>query len=242
MGIPADRELRHGRLHERAAVLLAADVVSGRLPPGSAFPSLDDVVRRLRVSRTVAREALQTLASVGVVRVQHGKRTEVLPPAEWNVLTPVVQRALKQESRLQPVWRDLYDFRQLIEPRAAAWMAEKGSDEDLDRLVAVEADMRELAAQRAPAARVMEADQAFHRLIAQGGGNRVLAAVSRSFWEAVSVLWLQSDLTAEEVEDVVEQHRRIAEAIGGRDSAAAARAMESHLAEAARIDLRRFTS
>jgi DNA-binding FadR family transcriptional regulator len=239
---PADQELRDGRLHERAAVLLAADVVSGRLSSGSAFPSVDQVVQRLQVSRTVAREALQTLAMVGLVRVQHGKRTEVLPPEEWNVLTPIVQQALRREDRLEPIWRDLYDFRRLIEPKAAAWMAERGSEADLERLSTLADEMQELAAEPHNALRVMEADRAFHRLIARAGTNRVLGAVSRSFWEAVSFLWLESELGSEEFADVVEQHHRIAQSINSRDAAAAAAAMDDHLEAASKMDLGRFAA
>jgi DNA-binding FadR family transcriptional regulator len=49
------------RLHERTSILLAADVVSGRLATGSQFPSAEEIVARFGVSRTVAREALQTM-------------------------------------------------------------------------------------------------------------------------------------------------------------------------------------
>ena len=68
--------MRETRLHERAAVLLAADVVGGRLAPDEPFPSAEELVQRFGFSRTVAREVLQTLSMLGLVRVAHGKRTE----------------------------------------------------------------------------------------------------------------------------------------------------------------------
>ena len=70
------------RLHERAAVVLAADVVSERVAPGESFASAEEIVERFGVSRTVARETIQTLSMLGLIRVQHGKRNEVLPPEE----------------------------------------------------------------------------------------------------------------------------------------------------------------
>jgi DNA-binding FadR family transcriptional regulator len=234
--------LREPRLHERAAVLLCADIVSGRIEPGEPFPSADDIVERFEVSRTVAREALQTLSMLGLVRVQHGKRTEVLSPEEWDVLSPVVQEALRREGKHEPVWRDIYEFRLVIEPQAAAWMAERGSARDVSRLSAIAAEMRVLSENSENTSRVLAADQAFHRLIALAGENRILAAFSRSFWEAASVLWHESHLSVEEMQQVARQHQEICDAIVRRDPEAAAEAMTAHLRTASSLDLDRVAT
>src|ERR1700733_11464682 len=157
---PLADDLRESRLHERAAIVLAADVVAGRLQPGDPFPSAEEIVERFGFSRTVAREVLQNLSMLGVVRVQHGKRTEVRPPEDWNVLTPVMQEALRREHMLEPVWRDLYEFRMLVEPRAAAWMAARGSDRDLSQLAALAAEMRVLSEDAGNRRRGLAADNA----------------------------------------------------------------------------------
>lgn len=236
MGPAFGEKLREPRLHERAAVMLAADVVSGRLAAGDPFPSADEIVSRLGVSRTVAREALQTLSMLGLVRVQHGKRSEVLPINDWNVLSPILQEALRREGRLEPVWHDLYEFRLLIEPRAAAWMAERGSDEDLASLMALIDEMSALAsAGEVPG--FMAADQAFHSLIASGANNQVLSAVSHSFWKAVASLWLDSNVLPDQLPTIAQQHRDIAEAIANRDAAGAANAMSLHLEAASAVDV-----
>jgi DNA-binding FadR family transcriptional regulator len=232
--------LREPRLHERVAVALACDVVNGTLAPGDHFPSAEEIVERFGVSRTVARETVQTLSMIGMVRVHHGKRSDVRPSDDWNVLTPVVQEALRREDRLQPLWHDLYDFRLLIEPPAASWMAERGSDRELAQLSALAAEMRVLTEDIANSSRVLAADQAFHRLIAQASSNLVLAAVSRSFWEALSVVWLESHLGAQELRDVAEQHSLIADAVVRRDPEAAASAMEEHLNAASTMDVGHF--
>ncbi|HUE28048.1 MAG TPA: FCD domain-containing protein [Solirubrobacteraceae bacterium] len=237
-----DLFLRESRLHERAAVVLAADVVAGRLAPGDPFPSAEELVDRFGFSRTVAREVLQNLSMLGLVRVQHGKRTEVRPNEDWNFLSPVMQEALRRENRLEPVWSDLYEFRLIVEPPAAAWMATRGSDRDLARLAALAAEIRELAADVANIRRVLAVDRAFHELIATGSTNRILAGVNRSFLDAVSLLWEESEshLSREELATVAEQHQRIADAIARRDPDAAAAAMESHLRAASTIDVGHF--
>jgi DNA-binding FadR family transcriptional regulator len=195
------------------------------------------MVARFGVSRTVAREALQTLSMLGLVHVQHGKRTEVLPPENWNVLTPIVQEALQREGRIVPVIKDLYEFRLLIEPTAAAWMAERGAEKDLEELSRLAAEMRAQAGDAANAPLMMAADQAFHALIARSGVNRVLAAVSRNFWDAIPVLWAQSRMTLDEMRRAAEDHQRIAAVIAERDPSGAAQAMRDHLSWASQLDV-----
>src|SRR5579862_6801677 len=160
----ATDDLRELRLHERAAIRLAGDIVAGRLAPGDQFPSAEEIVERFGFSRTVAREALQTLSMLGLIRVQHGKRTEVRQQQDWNILTPVMQEAFRRENQLEPIWRDLYEFRLLIEPGAAKLVAMRGSERDLAQLVELADEMRALADDAANARRVLLTDQAFHEL------------------------------------------------------------------------------
>jgi DNA-binding FadR family transcriptional regulator len=217
-------------------VVLAGDIVSGRLATGSQFPSAEEIVTRFNVSRTVAREALQTVSMLGLVRVQHGKRTEVLPEEEWDVLSGVVQEAMRRENCHEPLWRNLYEFRLLIEPQAAAWMADRGGERDLARLAAIAEGML-ARSEAADGHALLAADQEFHRLIARASGNSVLAAVSRNFWEAVSVLWLESKLDADDMREVARQHERIADAVTRRDADGARAAMTEHLLAASTLDV-----
>ena len=91
------RELKEPRrLSHQLTTVLAAEIVSGRLAAGEQFPSTEAIVNRFSVSRTVARETVQGLAMLGLVRIQHGKRTEVLPEDEWDILSSIVQEALRR--------------------------------------------------------------------------------------------------------------------------------------------------
>jgi GntR family transcriptional regulator, galactonate operon transcriptional repressor len=225
------------RLSEQLSTLLATEIVSGRIAVGHAFPSSEEIVTTYGVSRTVARETVQALAMLGMVNVQHGKRTEVCPPDEWDILSATVQEALRREGKAEPLLHDLYEFRLLIEPQAAAWMADRGSDAELAEFAALADRMARLVAAGAPLAEVMTADRSFHDLLARASDNRVLAAVSRDIREVIGTLWGLSSLDQGDTDRVVEQHRRIADAILARDGRAAADAMRDHLVWAARADL-----
>src|SRR5262245_51246204 len=132
------------RLSQQLSTLLAAEIVSGRIGVGEAFPSSEEIVNRFGVSRTVARETVQALAMLGMVNVQHGKRTEVCSETEWDILSAAVEEALRREGRAEPLLHDLYEFRLLIEPQAAAWMAQHGGDADVSELCALVDRMEEL--------------------------------------------------------------------------------------------------
>jgi DNA-binding FadR family transcriptional regulator len=230
---------REQRLRDRLAVRLAAEIVSGRWHGVDGFPFVDEVVQRYGVSRTVAREALQTLMMVGLVRSQQGKRTEVMPPDEWNVLSAVVQEALLSEGMLAPVLADLYDFRALTEPAAAAWMAERASDEERAALAALVACMREAVEHGDRERAVLTRDGEFHNLVARSTGNRILAGVQRDIAHALRALFTVSHLDASQAAEAVRQHQAIADAIAARDAAGAHEAMAEHLAWAKQADLGR---
>lgn len=225
------------RLSHQLTTLLAAEIVSERLEPGEKFPSTDAIVNRFGVSRTVARETVQALAMLGLVRIQHGKRTEVLPPEEWDILSSTVQEAMRAEGKAGPLLRDLYEFRLLIEPHAAALMAEHADDEERARLAALAAEMERMAKTDASASSVLAADREFHDLVARASENRVVLAVSRDIREVLSTLWVLSRLGPAESRAVAQQHRKIADAIVRHDREAAAEAMRDHLKWAAKADL-----
>jgi DNA-binding FadR family transcriptional regulator len=225
------------RLSEQLSTLLAAEIVSGRIGVGEAFPSSEEIVTEYGVSRTVARETVQALAMLGMVNIQHGKRTEVCPPEEWGILSATVQEAMRREGKAEPLLRDLYEFRLLIEPQAAAWVAEHGTAKELDELTDLVGRMERLVDAEPSLSDLMKADRNFHDLVARASDNRVLAAVSRDIREVIGTLWGFSSLDASDAEQVAEQHRRIADAMAARDGRAAAAAMRDHLLWAARADL-----
>jgi len=226
------------RLSHQLSTLLAAEIVSGRIAVGDAFPSSEEIVNRFCVSRTVAREMVQALAMLGMVSIRHGKRTEVCPEEDWDILSSVVQEALRREGKAAPILRDLYDFRLLIEQQAAGWMAELGKENELEELDGIATRMEELAAAGTSMTDLMDADRSFHRLIARASTNRVLAAVGRDIREVIATLWDLSSLERADAPQVAEQHRRIADAVQQRDAEGAIAAMHDHLVWAAGADLR----
>jgi len=200
-------------------------------------PSEPELLASYGVSKTVVRETVQALAALGLVRVQHGKRSVVLPQSEWNILSLPVQEAYRAENLARPLVQELYDVRLVLEPQAARWTAERRSFdhcEELQHLIDVMADS--LQASQDGAGVFLEYDRDFHLAIATASANRVLRAVVRDIHELLTTSWLLSDLTREELEVVFEQHSGIANAIIERDGARAETLMREHLKWAAATD------
>jgi DNA-binding FadR family transcriptional regulator len=214
---------------------MCGEIVAGTLPAGSLIPSEPELVATYGVSKTVVRETVQALAALGLVRVQHGKRSVVLPESDWNILSPQLQEAYRAARLAYPLVQELYDVRLILEPQAARWTAERRSRAHCEELEHLIDRMRDLlnAGQNAE---FLECDREFHLIIATASANRVLRAVVRDVHELLITSWLLTDLARQDLEAIYEQHAGIALAIVDRDSARAEEEMRAHLEWAAAKD------
>jgi len=90
-------------------------ILTGRLKPGDLLPPERDLSAELKVSRSVVREALGQLASMGLVRRQQGSGTRVCRPTSAPTTTgfwKLLQAQGLKES-------DLLAVRVLLEPAIA---------------------------------------------------------------------------------------------------------------------------
>src|ERR1700678_3310308 len=65
-------------LSDKVLEQLTEAITSRRLPPGELLPSERDLAEKFKVSRTVVREAVRSLAARGLVRVTAGRGVEVI--------------------------------------------------------------------------------------------------------------------------------------------------------------------
>jgi len=73
--------VRRGHLHDDVFRRLAADILNGELPPGSALPPERVLADQFGVSRLLVRQAVHRLAEVGLCRVRQGGATLIEDPA-----------------------------------------------------------------------------------------------------------------------------------------------------------------
>jgi DNA-binding GntR family transcriptional regulator len=162
---------------------------------------VDSLARELGVSQTPIREALSMLEANGLVSKRH---------FAGYATSPRMDRAQMDE---------LFEFRLLIEPHAARKAAEMMSDADMAGLASGESAPSHDA--------FADMDTEFHRLIAQGAQNHLIAdSLARLH---IHVHIFRSCFRSEIADEAVHEHGAIIAAIKKRDGSCAETAMRSHI-------------
>lgn len=105
-------------MHSEVVRTLGEEIVGGVLPPGHVV-NLAGLEERFSRSRTVVREAVRVLESLGLVVSQRRVGVTVQPASAWSVLSPqVIAWRLATDAREQQL-RSLTQLRQALEPAAA---------------------------------------------------------------------------------------------------------------------------
>ena len=112
-------EIIRTRLSDHLVEHFAQQIVGGAIKPGDLLDAEPDLASQFGVSKPTVRESLQNLASLGLVRVQQGKRTVVLEDADWDFLAPVVQEAFQQTGRGYELAVQLHEVRLILEASSA---------------------------------------------------------------------------------------------------------------------------
>jgi len=159
-------------LHARVVNALGQEIVDGTAAPGEIL-NLDRLSERFSVSRSVLREALRVLQSVGMVEPRQRVGTQVLPRQRWDLFNPQIIQWRGQGDYFAQM-REMLELRLGIEPVAARLSARLMTPAQRDAIsraadVMVQADLAQ------DGRRYLEADVDFHTLILQGSGNAVMA-------------------------------------------------------------------
>jgi len=196
-------------------------ILSGELPPGSPLPSERDISAQLGVSRTVVREALGRLSSLGLVRSIHGSGTRVEAPSGKQVSLGYKRLLSQPGLKLE----QLTAVRLPLETAMAALAAAQRTD---DQLLRLEETQKILGNPRRSLAAHIKADLDFHATLAEATGNPLFRVVLEPIQE---LLFASRRHTLERygTDLAFRHHAKILEAVRARDAEAAATAMREHI-------------
>ncbi|MGW1677442.1 FadR/GntR family transcriptional regulator [Saccharopolyspora sp. NPDC002376] len=186
--------------------------------------------QRFGISRSVAREVVRSLASIRLVIGRQRVGIVVRPREDWNAFDPQLIRWLLAADRTAQL-KTLAELRTAVEPMAAAAAAQRATDEDAARLVALSERM--VAAARAgDLDTFMAADVEFHRQVLTASGNEMFAQLHEVVEELLR--WRTgTGLMPERPRPVaLRLHCEIAECIRSGDRTRAEEAMRELVAEA----------
>jgi DNA-binding GntR family transcriptional regulator len=178
-------------------------IVSLELAPGGVIDERE-LIGRLEIGRTPVREALRRLAQERLVEVY---------PRRGMFVTGVDVRELAR----------LSEVREVLEPEAARLAAERATDADRDVMAALLAELD------AGSSELMGLDERIHRAVYRAAHNDLLEATLEQYYVLALRIWTLALDRAHELEEAVEAHRTLLEAIRDGDGERAADAMRAHV-------------
>ena len=195
--------------------------------PGDRLPSVKDLAEKFSVATPTMREALRLLQMAGTLDIRHGSGIYVRHPGSRLMLTNPYAGSMGPDAIL-----NLLQARLLVEPPVAELAAVNASDKHLAELADLLADAEShLSGQDAEDTVLGVANMRFHRAIADGSGNPILAEVVFTLTEVhikeqMAVLDLYNNRRRDH-----EQHKLILDALHRRDPTNARVLMSDHLAD-----------
>jgi GntR family transcriptional repressor for pyruvate dehydrogenase complex len=190
--------------------------------PGTRLPSITRLAQELHVGTGSVREALQSLQSIGQVKIEHGR----------GVFVASARPSTDISSHFQDVGAGqmvaLAETRRILEPELSALAAERGTEEELIELENMAWQMEAQAQQGSDFA---ELDVLFHRRIARAARNPILYRTI----EGVHDLFLESRrnrrMEPSRSVSTAHYHLLIAQALHARNAPQARLLMQAHMSD-----------
>ncbi|HET6294462.1 MAG TPA: FCD domain-containing protein [Kribbella sp.] len=199
---------------------LGQEIVNGDLPVGGIVMA-DKLCARFEVSRSVMRECLRALSSMGLVEGRPHVGTRVLPITSWDLLNPQVVKWRAQSAQYVDQMRQLLELRLGVEQVAARLAADRISPQDAVEIRQAALRMSD-AVEADDSREYFAADERFHQLLLNGTGNPVIAQLAGTVGAALEVR--RHDLRPG-MHDMsrrsVDRHLQLADALGQRDAGSA---------------------
>lgn len=224
----SQNKLQVPRISDAVAASLERRILEGSLKPGDRLPPERELAIELGVSRPSLREAIQKLASKGMVQSRQGGGTYVTDRLESTFFDPW-QEMMGAHPNLR---EDLLEFRRMLEGQAAEWAAERATEADLTRLAQAFAAMDE-AFDTDDLDRRASADIAFHQAIGEATHNVLIghlsAALLRLMHDNIRLNLGELKNIPAAISLLKSQHASIHAAIHERKPVAARAAAETHI-------------
>lgn len=161
------------RISDAVAASLERRILEGSLKPGDRLSPERELAIELGVSRPSLREAIQKLASKGMLQSRQGGGTYVTDRLESTFFDPW-QEMMGSHPNLR---EDMLEFRRMLEGQAAEWAAERATDADRQRLAQSFAALN-AAFEGDDLEKRSQADIAFHQTVGEAAHNALLAHLS----------------------------------------------------------------
>ena len=225
-GSAARRQPRLPKASDVLADRLRGQILGRGMQVGDHLPSEAGLIAEHGFSRGTVREALRLLESDGLIEIRRG------PHGGIRVVHPDLSQVTRSLALLltlaETSMRAFSDFRQLVEPAAAAAAARSASDEQRGWLLA----LAEVGTSRSAS---WEPQVEFHEALGVCSNNEILRVVIAAFGQELTWHVPGEHLSEQDMADTLRAHRSIARAVAAGDADRASKAMLRHLQQFERV-------
>jgi DNA-binding FadR family transcriptional regulator len=217
----------HGTVLDQMGSLIA----SGAFAAGQVL-RIEQLEERFGVSRSVIREAIRVLESMGLVTSRRRVGVIVTPPSGWN---RVIRWRLGADDRAR-LLVSLGELRRAIEPVAAGLAARHATAEQCGTLTGAVMQMA-VHGRSGDLEAYLLADVLVHRTLLEASGNEMFAALVNVVAEVLAGRTHHDLMPAHPEPAAIRWHAEVAQAVQSGDAQAAERAMRDIVEEATRAML-----
>lgn len=222
-------------LHGTVLDQMGALITSGAFTASQVL-RIEELEERFGVSRSVIREAIRVLESMGLVTSRRRVGVIVAPRSGWNVFDPrVIRWRLDADDRAR-LLVSLGELRRAIEPVAARLAARHATAEQCGTLTGTVMQMA-VHGRSGDLEAYLLADIVFHRTLLEASGNEMFAALVNVVAEVLAGRTHHDLMPARPEPAAIRWHAEVAQAVQSGDAQAAERAMRDIVEEATRAVL-----
>lgn len=211
---------------ERIVAQIKSLIAEGKLKHGDKLPPERELAEIMNVSRTSVREAIKTLAAMGLVVIRKGHGVFVEEANLESVINRVGDALIIKKDEID----QLFEIRKVLETQAAQWAAERATEEEILYINKLVSEAKEACEHPELKTEVItNHDRAFHIAVIEASHNNVLAMVNAGLLEALTRLRERTMMVPGRVAQSVLDHQEIVKAIIARDGPRASKAMYDHI-------------
>jgi DNA-binding GntR family transcriptional regulator len=212
------RQVSHTRLSDQAYEVLRDSIIRRELPSGHRL-DLEDLKQQLGISQTPLKEAINRLATEGLITIV---------PRRGSYVAELTAKDAAER----------FEVRQLLEIGIARDIIARLTDDHLNHLRRVYDDLKTISGPGkldSDYFTFLEKDREFHRAMISIAGNNLLLEIYDSlniYLEMAKVFYLAEDKRLQLVDH---EHRQILTALEARDVEALKQALADHIQSAKRV-------
>lgn len=229
MNIGNLKPIKKIKIHDQVIRAMQDIVLKGNLKPGDRLPSEYTLSKKLGVGTRSIREALKMLEAQGLVEIKQGVGVFILSNRLDHFLESLADSLRYDLADEMELLLELTSVRRIIEASIIAEVAEKRTEEDLEKL-------REIIKQMSAEVHKNDIDQynkldtLFHRQIIQLNRNRILISLYSNIYNLLQKSIHETGYIQRNLAYSMEEHLAIFDCIEQKQGTLAGNLIAKHLA------------